>query len=58
MDSINNADEKPTDNDPPLGPLPPHDGRVNRGERLAQEVKKLPTAKNAASAFGSLIDQK
>ena len=56
MDGVNNAAKKPTNTNPNPGPSPPPTGRVTRGERIAQDVKKLPTAKDAASAFESLTN--
>ena len=57
MDSINKAAEKLTATASPPGLLPPPVGWVTRGERLAQEVKKLSTAEDSAKAFKSLMNQ-
>ena len=51
MGSIKNVAEKPTDTSPPPGPPSPPSGQVTRGERLAQEVNKLTTSKDAALMF-------
>ena len=51
MGSIKNVAEKPTDTSPPPGPPSPPSGQVTRGERLAQEVNKSPTTKDAALTF-------